>query len=770
LATRYTGSASESTVLTLSLFLSGLLAGTYAVTRLNQSRLPFVSFIPAISCLTLAASSLILAKLTNTDFKPSDAATCLTIILLAFVAGVIFPSLLSLKAKVDLDESQSNDRSMLLYVLSCAGGATGVLACFIWMLPTLGIEGSLKSLVIPTIFIAAASAPLARESRASQKRAARSENDDQNDWSEAVISLTGPLILGVVAAAAFISIYLECLQIKLLNLIMGASYVTTCGVFTATMLAVAAGARLALATPRRKSVRPYLYCALSLSALTLSLTVFLLPLLNSIFQALRLLSAGGEMSALMRYFYPRMILSLIFCLPATTALSTLFPLAARVVSRPEDTLKLYMAAGVGTMLAPVVFYGLSGWTLPAVPSSMDCQLRLLAIFAVILSICIAGRRGLNPFKGTGNNPALLSMFTLFALSTAATTLLIVKPTPLDKIDLGLSFVSPRLPLKAIATDAKRFRRLFYREGRAATVDVLRDEAGNTTSLRTDGKIEGTIATDMAKSVKNSDISTQTMLALLPLLCRRQGLPEPKDCFIIGFGTGTTSSAMRRAVPGAMIRVADIEPAVFEAGEQFAYTKKWLSKTDCNYQRTTGDARQVLANEQKSFDIIVSQPGEPWVQGSTNLYSAQFCRIVQKRLAKNGIFCQWLPLYGLDEKSFATALATFAEVFPHCLIEHSPGAGEILLLGAKDQNTLQIDQAGWKSNATKPGMPTLLGEIGLTNYKDFSQSLSRYYAAYPPQIVTDDNLKLEFSSVQTIEDAEKTIAKNLALATANGTAH
>ena len=110
--------------------------------------------------------------------------------------------------------------------------------------------------------------------------------------------------------------------------------------------------------------------------------------------------------------YPRLALALIFCLPAATGLGLIFPLAARSLARVGDMLKLYLAAGLGTVIAPLLFIGCLGIGLPPSTSAFDMILRLATITMMILALVA--------LRGTifGSNKKTLAVITNILCLTA----------------------------------------------------------------------------------------------------------------------------------------------------------------------------------------------------------------------------------------------------------------------------------------------------------------------------------------------------------------
>jgi hypothetical protein len=77
-----------------------------------------------------------------------------------------------------------------------------------------------------------------------------------------------------------------------------------------------------------------------------------------------------------------------------------------------------------------------------------------------------------------------------------------------------------------------------------------------------------------------------------------------------------------------------------------------------------DARSALQLDRTRYDVIVSEPSNPWVAGIATLYTPEFFRIARSRLADDGIFCQWIQLYQLPLPIVAGIVRSLREVFPH----------------------------------------------------------------------------------------------------------
>src|SRR5207244_10002400 len=139
---------------------------------------------------------------------------------------------------------------------------------------------------------------------------------------------------------------------------------------------------------------------------------------------------------------------------------------------------------------------------------------------------------------------------------------------------------------------------YYKEGAAATVSVRR--LGGTTSLAIDGKIDAS---------NSGDMLTQRMLGVLPVLLH----PDPQDLCVIGLGSGVTVGS---ALATGLVRRADvieISPEVVEASVFFSAENGGVLRAP-GVHLVVGDGRSHLQLTTRRYDVVVSEPSNPWMAG------------------------------------------------------------------------------------------------------------------------------------------------------------
>jgi predicted membrane-bound spermidine synthase len=221
--------------------------------------------------------------------------------------------------------------------------------------------------------------------------------------------------------------------------------------------------------------------------------------------------------------------------------------------------------------------------------------------------------------------------------------------------------------QAMEKRRKHIQILFYEDAADATVSVERGDgiaAKNDTGLRINGKVDAS---------SQVDLSTQYLLAHLPMA----GRPESKEVFILGLGSGITAGALL-AHPVEHVTIAENCEPVLRAVQFFA---KWNRNplADPRVRVHNEDARTVLKLSPQKYDVIISEPSNPWMIGVGSVFSQEFYKLASSRLKEGGLMCQWFHMYELNDDIVGLVLRSFVSVFPYLEI-WDPGAGDIILLG------------------------------------------------------------------------------------------
>jgi alkylhydroperoxidase/carboxymuconolactone decarboxylase family protein YurZ len=166
-----------------------------------------------------------------------------------------------------------------------------------------------------------------------------------------------------------------------------------------------------------------------------------------------------------------------------------------------------------------------------------------------------------------------------------------------------------------------------------------------------------------------------------------------------------------------VKVVEIEPAVLHMDSLFHLINDTVLARP-NVHAVVDDARSALQLDHSRYDVIVSEPSNPWVAGIATLYTPQFFRIAKARLADDGVFCQWIQLYQLPLPVVAGIVRSLREVFPHVHVWFGGTADLVVLASSRP---ILYDRQ-WLAQLLGPGGPlSTLGREWLN-----LESLDQYF--------------------------------------------
>jgi spermidine synthase len=286
--------------------------------------------------------------------------------------------------------------------------------------------------------------------------------------------------------------------------------------------------------------------------------------------------------------------------------------------------------------------------------------------------------------------------------------------------------------------------VYFADGLNATITVTRTDG--YISLRTNGKVDAS----------NHDVSTQLLLGHLGALAH----PAPRRVLVIGFGGGMTLSALARYPGIERLDCVEIEPAVVRAAPLLTSLNRHVLQ-DPRVHIIFDDARNFLFTTRERYDLIVSEPSNPWIAGVATLYTREFYRVARERLAPGGIFVQWVQGYSLYPEDLRMVLATFQTEFRGATVWHGDPP-DFLLMAPSPPATemLQRIRTLWSNPALHEDFTRLGMEDpeGLFGFYMLGESGLRAFTA-GARINTDDLTLLEYDAprallVPSLEDRNR----------------
>jgi predicted membrane-bound spermidine synthase len=231
--------------------------------------------------------------------------------------------------------------------------------------------------------------------------------------------------------------------------------------------------------------------------------------------------------------------------------------------------------------------------------------------------------------------------------------------------------------------------VYYHDGRTATVSVGLGTRDKSLFIATNGKPDASLDTAYYKYDHNAprrylggDVSTQVLLPLITLA----HAPHAKIGGVIGEGSGMTSHLLLGSPYLQSLTTIEIEPSMI-AGSRFFRPANSRVFDDPRSHFAIEDAKSFFASRTEKFDIIVSEPSNPWVSGVSGLFTVEFYARVKKYLTPDGVFGQWLHLYEIDDGLVLSVLAAIHQNFPSYEIYMTSNAD--ILIVASNRSTLPV---------------------------------------------------------------------------------
>ena len=222
-----------------------------------------------------------------------------------------------------------------------------------------------------------------------------------------------------------------------------------------------------------------------------------------------------------------------------------------------------------------------------------------------------------------------------------------------------------------------------------------------------------------KSDSNSLGDFSTIFFMLPYLYSPQ--KENLKTAFIGLGTGISAGAYSPLEDVKSIEVLEISPFVIKAIKTVPPELNFHVTKNKKVKIIETDAFKYFTRNNKKFDIIVSEPSNPWVTGVENLFTLEFYKLISQSLNKDGIFGQWLHIYDMDLSTLKIVIKTINQVFPYANL-YKVGHGDILIVASS-----QKLKALSKEKFNHPFVKKFYNAMGFKEVKDLylSQILNSY---------------------------------------------
>lgn len=637
--------------------------------------------------------------------------------------------------------SKVGRRAGLLYGFNTAGAVVGTWATGFVLLPLLGVRGTELIAASANLVIGVAALVWGRAD-AEAGSAAQPIEDDGADAAEADALLdlvpdpdlqggrrarARRWVLGALAVSGACTMIFEVAWSRFLALILGSSVYAFTLMLVAFLLGTAGGALVGSSLVSRPGARPlrWLPVALGLAALTAFGTNHLFPYMPFLYVDWYKLIDGHDSLLLVGQW----LFAVLVMTPTTFCIGLTFPMGAAVVANNaeavgRDVSRLYVlntaGAVVGSLLAGFVlmpYLGIQETLVVAVLAESAAAIALIATWASPMRTraLAAGLAGLAALGAMANRPAWDPL-----LMSAG----------MYKYVSELSDFSHEAVRNYALSD---FELLYYSEGTTSTVTVARSAGSGNIWLANNGKVDAS---------SQQDLRTQVLLGHLPFLVK----PDARTALVVGLASGVTSGSVTLQPALERIDVLEIEPAVITASHYFDLVNH-RPLEDERVRVIPNDARNHLVLYDGIYDVIINEPSNPWISGVSNLFTKEFLELGRSKLSVDGVFCQWVQIYGMGSEDLQSLLATFADVFPRVSAWYSVEDSDVLLLGSRGSvDVWSADLAAYMDGPRGED----LQRIEIDNVYDLLTYLRMdrgdiVEAADGMGLNTDDNVRIEFSA-------------------------
>jgi predicted membrane-bound spermidine synthase len=569
----------------------------------------------------------------------------------SILLGATFPLVCS--AVLRLDAEQPGHDIAALYFLNSLGAVLGVLASAFVLIPSVGLPGTLMTAGFANLLLATAAYFLSRTPPRALDVAPAPRSSPLDSDSKGLVRL----LLATAFLTGLSSFIYEVVWIRMLSLVLGASTHSFEIMLASFILGLALGGfwvrrRVDDSDPIR--FLAYVQMVMGIAALAT------IPIYNGAFDFIAwvLYAASRNDGGFVIFNLSSTTVALLVMLPATFCAGMTLPLITyRLLRSPTGERALGMVYAVNTLGSiigvVIAFHLLLEWL------GLRGALIVGAVIDVGLGIVLLARSQSAPG---------VRRFGVQAVAAVAVLALLA----------GFFKIDPRRSASGVfrsgaASLPANHQVIYHRDGKTATVDVLDNQS--VRSIRTNGKSDAGMGMGPGAKPSNDEY-TMVLLALLPLGHRI----DARNAAVIGFGSGMSTAMLLASKTLERVDTIEIEPAMVDGARHFRPVVD-AAFNDPRSHIVIDDAKSYFARGRNRYDIIVSEPSNPWVSGVASLFTEEFYARLATYLNEGGVLSQWLHTYEMDAPTLASIIAAVSKTFPDFVI-YSSIDSDIVLIARK----------------------------------------------------------------------------------------
>lgn len=737
------GTSTAATSAVLGIFMGGLAVGSLVLGRRSEKApnpLAFYGRLEFLIALLVALSPALIwlvrrayLGMGGTMVLGTSSGTVIRLALAALVIGgpsFLMGGTLPAAARAVVSADDPGRRSLaLLYGANTLGAVVGVSLATFYFFERFGNHLTLWMATALNILLALAALYLSRTCPAAPVPRK----------AEVAPSVAQPaFVLGAAAAVGFAFLLMEMVWYRMLSPLLGGSTFAFGLILAVALSGIGLGGMgyALLGGRRRPSLQLFAFTC-SLEALCLAIPFALgdrLATLAMLLQPIGSLGFGGKCGGWL-------VLCAIVVLPGALVSGFQFPLLIGLLGRGLER--------VGAQAGQVFAWNTAG----AIAGSLAGGFGILPALTApgtwtLVTGMLCGLGILAGFLAAGATRTLLRFAPAACTAGIAILLLGAKgPTAYwrhSQIGTGrvAQYNASRNELRDLVQSSRRAV-VWEEEGIESSVALTK--SGNGIGFIVNGKCDGNAKVDAG---------TQVMCGLIGAILH----PKAEKALVIGLGTGSTAGWLAMVPTIKRVDVFELEPAILRVARACAAVNQDALE-NLKLHVTIGDARESLLTTKEKYDLIASEPSNPYRAGVASLFTREYYRAVSDRLRPGGFFLQWVQAYEVDTRTIETVYATLHAVFP-CVETYQTLSGDMLLVGSEQPG--RYDVAALRERIAEEPFKSALKYVWRAN--DLEGFLAHYFAndAFgremarrgATRINTDDRTLLEYAFARTASYGQK----------------
>lgn len=728
------GASTASTAAVLALFMAGIGIGSWWLgPKADRQRRPLelyahleigIAFLAALSPLLVPVVYQIYGLLGGNTHLGMALGTVARLALAApiiAIPAVLMGGTLPAAARA-VEAGIGRRRTGWIYGCNTLGAVGGVWWGTFWALEHLGMLKTCLIAALANLLIAVVARRIARES------SEITPEESSPGRTVIPISRIELPILAIAAATGFVFFLLEVVWYRILGPIIGGSTYTFGLILALALTGIGVGG-LIFGARRSEPTPAALAGTLVLQGFAVVVPYAAGDHLALLAQSLRTFGASGFFESIVSW---AMVTSLVV-LPAAIVAGYQFPLLLAVLGKGADGVGRHVGLAYAWNTTGAIAGSLAGGfgLLPALGAPR------LWVGSALLLVALGVALALQASWGRARIPPLTAGLVILSLwlSTAEGPTAFWRHSGIGAGRFDEDLGSPSLTRGAIRGNRRAIE--WEVDGVESSVAVNRT---NGYAFFVNGKSDGHAI---------GDASTQILSGLIGAL----SLDRPaRTSLVIGLGTGSTAGWLGMLPAMERVDVVELEPAIVHVA-RLCSSVNADALNNPKVHIALGDAREVLMTAKDQYDFVFSEPSNPYRAGIASLFSAEFYRAVEQRLAPGGVLVQWLQGYEVDPEAVRVVYATLSEVFPNVETWHVSRQDLLLIAGRApiSRDLQQLDE----QLRREPLASALAWTWGVEGVEGWftgfvaDDRLRQRVLASPAEINTDDRSVLEFGFARTL---------------------